>query len=149
MFASQPAWWGEQLVVKLITGRGGGGGTGIKHWTGLEHQTSMQHHRPSGYNCNDKGSVIPEMLMNHLKFVNKVRAAKGRPDVWVMMLLDGMGTHVTAEMLEFFAINKLIAAAPEHLARGAKRGPRDFLVRCEGRKHVRFLCRFAFEGVVT
>ena len=28
VLASQPAWWGEQLVVKLITGRGGGGGTG-------------------------------------------------------------------------------------------------------------------------
>ena len=70
------------------------------------------HHRrrrlPLGYNCNDKGSVVPEMLMSHLKFVNKVRAAKGRPDAWVMMLLDGVGTHVTAEMLEFFAINKLI-----------------------------------------
>ena len=39
------------------------------------------------------------------KFVNKVRAAKGRPDAWVMLLLDGVGTHVTAEMLEFFAIN--------------------------------------------
>ena len=63
---------------------------------------------PSGYNCNDKGSVVPEMLMDHLKFVNKVRAAKGRPDAWVMLLLDGVGTHVTAEMLEFFAINKLI-----------------------------------------
>ena len=61
----------------------------------------------SGYNCNDKGSVVPEMLMDHLKFVNKVRAAKGRPDAWVMLLLDGVGTHVTAEMLEFFAINKL------------------------------------------
>ena len=60
---------------------------------------------PSGYNCNDKGSVVPEMLMDHLKFVNKVRAAKGRPDAWVMLLLDGVGTHVTAEMLEFFAIN--------------------------------------------
>jgi hypothetical protein len=46
-----------------------------------------------------------EMLMDHLKFVNKVRAAKGRPDAWVMLLLDGVGTHVTAEMLEFFAIN--------------------------------------------
>ena len=28
VLASQPAWWGEQLVVKLITGRGGRGGTG-------------------------------------------------------------------------------------------------------------------------
>jgi len=27
VLASQPAWRGEQLVVKLITGRGGGGGT--------------------------------------------------------------------------------------------------------------------------
>ena len=27
-FCSQPAWWGERkFVVKLITGRGGGGGT--------------------------------------------------------------------------------------------------------------------------
>jgi len=26
VLASQPAWRGEQLVVKLITGRGGGGG---------------------------------------------------------------------------------------------------------------------------
>jgi hypothetical protein len=27
--SSQPAWWGEhKLAVKLITGRGGGGGTG-------------------------------------------------------------------------------------------------------------------------
>ena len=28
VLASQPAWWGEQLVVKLVIGRGGGGGTG-------------------------------------------------------------------------------------------------------------------------
>ena len=28
VLASQPAWRSEQLVVKLITGRGGGGGTG-------------------------------------------------------------------------------------------------------------------------
>ena len=63
---------------------------------------------PSEYNCNEKGSVVPEMLMGHLKFINKVREAKGRPDAWVMVLLDGVGTHVTAEMLEFFAINKLI-----------------------------------------
>ena len=29
VFSSQLVWWGERkLVVKLITGRGGGGGTG-------------------------------------------------------------------------------------------------------------------------
>ena len=29
MYSSQPAWWDERkLVVKLITGRGGGGGAG-------------------------------------------------------------------------------------------------------------------------
>ena len=29
VFSSQLAWWGERkLVVKFITGRGGGGGTG-------------------------------------------------------------------------------------------------------------------------
>jgi len=48
------------------------------------------------------------MLMHHLKFVDQVRAAKGQPDVWIMVLMDGVQTHVTVSMLEFFAVNKII-----------------------------------------
>jgi hypothetical protein len=62
----------------------------------------------ANFNCNEKGSVSPEMLMHPLKFVDQVRAAKGQPDVWVMVLLEGVQTHVTAPMLEFFAVNKII-----------------------------------------
>ena len=62
----------------------------------------------ANFNCNEKGSVSPEMLMHHLKFVDQVRAAKGQPGVWVMVLMDGVQTHVTAPMLEFFAVNKII-----------------------------------------
>lgn len=62
----------------------------------------------ANFNCNEKGSVSPEMLMHPLKFVDQVRAAKGQPDVWVMVLMDGVQTHVTAPMLEFFAVNKII-----------------------------------------
>jgi hypothetical protein len=36
-----------------------------------------------------------------------VRAAKSQPDVWVMVLMDGVQTHVTAPMLEFFAVNNI------------------------------------------
>jgi hypothetical protein len=50
------------------------------------------------------------MLMSHLKFIDKVREAKGRPDASVMALMDGVQTHVTPTMLEFFALNKLICA---------------------------------------
>ena len=39
------------------------------------------------FNCNGKGSVSPEMLMHHLKFVDQVRAAKGQPDVWAYMFM--------------------------------------------------------------
>ena len=63
---------------------------------------------PADYYCNEKGSVVPEMLMSYLKFIDKVRVSKGRPDVWVMVLLDGVSTHVTVEMLEFFTIKKLL-----------------------------------------
>jgi len=64
----------------------------------------------ANFNCNEKGSVSPEMLMHPLKFVDQVRAAaaKGQPDVWVMVLLEGVETHVTAPMPEFFAVNKII-----------------------------------------
>jgi hypothetical protein len=64
----------------------------------------------ANYFCNPKGSVVPEMLMSHLKFIDKVREAKGRPDASVMALMDGVQTHVTPTMLEFFALNKLICA---------------------------------------
>ena len=48
------------------------------------------------------------MLMSYLKFIDEVRVSKGRPDVWLMVLLDGVSTHVTVEILEFFTTRKLL-----------------------------------------
>jgi hypothetical protein len=62
---------------------------------------------PSAF-CNPKGSVSPEMLMKHLKFIDTVREHHGRPDAEVLVLMDGVQTHVTVAMLEFMATKKLV-----------------------------------------
>jgi hypothetical protein len=58
--------------------------------------------------ANPKGSIVPEMLMMHLKFIDKVRVHHNRPDAKVLVLMDGVQTHVTVAMLEFFAMNNLV-----------------------------------------
>ena len=62
---------------------------------------------PCDYNNNEKGSVVPEFMMQHLKYLNELRVRKGQPNVSIVLLLDGVQTHVTELMLIFFALNNI------------------------------------------
>lgn len=81
------------------------------------------------YSCNEKGSILPEVrahvsssrvcfhsplrpqhLMRHFQFIDKLREAKGQPDLWVISVLDGVQIHVTEAMLTFFHCKKMYLA---------------------------------------
>jgi hypothetical protein len=59
------------------------------------------------YSCNDKGSVTEKELQHHLKYLDQLRAHHGQPDAWMVGLMDGVQTHVTVGMLEWFSVNHI------------------------------------------
>lgn len=45
---------------------------------------------PGDYACNPKGSITPEMLQQHSKYLDVLRAHHNKPDAWVVALIDGV-----------------------------------------------------------
>ena len=61
----------------------------------------------SKVNCNPKGSISLEISMRHLEYLDDLRVHMGRPDAFIVVLMDGVQTHVTGPMQTYFASKNL------------------------------------------
>ena len=63
------------------------------------------HRRTRGFPIRPGNSNL-----RHFRFIDKLREAKGQPDLWAIAVLDGVQIHVTEAMHTFFHCKNIYLA---------------------------------------